>query len=134
MRFFERIVVKIGVCSVVVASGLVAASTPAWADEGNWYEDPGCIYGVACFYRGNIYAAPELSSQYRDSDFSNDYYYEGYGLNDGVKVYLNGFSTLNVQAFLDKNYARPTYCLPPGYSAGPYPIQQTNGLSSFKSC
>lgn len=134
MRRVVGIPLRISLGIATMAVGLVAIATPAVADEGSWYENTYCLAPAACFWRGAINATPELSSPSRDSDFSNDYYLEGYGLNDGVKVYGNSFATIKVQAFINKNYNDPTYCIVQGQYAGPYPIQQSAGISSFKSC
>ncbi len=136
MRRIRAAFLKVSVATAVVASTVMAIGHPAWAsDQGNWRDD-GCssFFASGCFWRGEPGTFPELSSSIRDSDFSNDLYLTNQGLNDGVKVWKNNFSTLHLQAFLDSNYRRPSFCLAGGQLAGPYPIQQRDGLSSFKSC
>ncbi len=126
--------------TIFAGGSLLATAAPAFAsDEGNWTYGSSCTLVAACFWRTAEYANPGMESNTRDSDFSNDYYQwscNGHqcGLNDGVTVWKNNFTTLYVQAFLDANYGRPSFCLPGQYFAGPYPLQNPNGLSSFKSC
>jgi outer membrane scaffolding protein for murein synthesis (MipA/OmpV family) len=121
--------------SSTLALGVLAA-TPAHATDqsNNWSLE--CTSGRGCFYEGDVGSYYRISSQSRDSDFQNEYYRNAsaHPVNDHVKVWENTFSTLKIQAFLDTNYRRSTYCLNPGYRAGPYPIGNKDGLSSFKSC
>lgn len=124
-----------GVAGIVVAAGaLIGLSGPASAtDNGSWHGS--CDAANGCFWEGEINQSLVLGSNIRDSSFTNEYYanLNNHPLNDRVKVWNNSFSTIYIQSFLDSNYVRPTFCLPPGYSAGPYPFN-SDGLSSFRSC
>jgi len=114
-------------------AGFAGVGVASATDYGVWYYNS-YNYPGGNFYRYAGYGYPQMASAYRDSDFSDNYYSNGLGLNDGVYDWVNGFSTLHLQAFLDANYGRASFCLAGGYAAGPYPIQQRDGVSSFKSC
>lgn len=118
----------------LAAGALGAVAGPASAEDRGAFGGS-CDPGQGCFWEGYRYQSAVLGSRTRDSYFSNNYYanVSSRTLNDRALEWNNTFSTLYIQSFLDSNYVRPTFCLPPGYAAGPYPFDR-DGLSSFKSC
>lgn len=118
---------------------IAGTATPAFAaDQGNWQGGSCWGWGRGCFWRSStsdFSLSQYLESNTRDSHFNNDYWANTTTtLNDRAKYFGNGFTSLNVAAYKNFSYSVLTWCLPPGWLAGPFSTGISDGLSSFKSC